>query len=95
MDRFRAIVTADDVARSKPDPEGYTLAARRMGLSPGNCLAIEDTPAGIASAKAAGLRTLAVTTSFPASDLTQAERIVSSLAEVTVSRLREWFDPAS
>ena len=94
MDRFRTIVTADDVAHSKPDPEGYTLAAQRLGLTPQHCLAIEDTPAGIASAKAAGLRVLAVTTSFPADHLAQADRIVASLSDVTVDGLREWF-PAS
>jgi beta-phosphoglucomutase len=92
MDLFRAIVTADDVRRSKPDPEGYALAARRLGLAPGHCLAVEDTPAGIASARVAGLHTLAVSTSFPLQELSEADRSVASLASVTVPKLRSWFN---
>ena len=61
---FRVVVTAEDVARSKPDPESYRLAVERLGESLGQpldahaCLAIEDTPTGAASAAGAGLRVL-------------------------------------
>ncbi len=59
-DAFRAVLTRDDVKRSKPDPEIYRLAASRLGVSPGDALAIEDSPHGVASAKGAGLHCVAV-----------------------------------
>ncbi len=92
MQRFGAVVTADDVARSKPDPAGYLLAAERLGVAPGECVAIEDTPAGIASALGAGLKTLALTTTCPADALTDADRIVESLTQVDPNALAEWFE---
>jgi len=82
---FDLIVTAEDVARSKPDPECYRLAHARLNefrglnLTSGRLLAIEDTPAGIAAAKGAGLRVIAVTNSYPATHLSQADRIVETL----------------
>jgi len=84
-DCFDVIVTAEDVARSKPDPECYVLAHTwlnefsLLNLAPGQVLAIEDTPAGIAAAKGAGLRVIAVTNSYPAAHLSQADRIVETL----------------
>lgn len=50
----RVMVTAEDVRCGKPDPEGFLLAAKRLGVSIGDCLVFEDSPAGVASAKAAG-----------------------------------------
>lgn len=90
-ERFRGIVCADDVERSKPDPQCYTLAAQRLGIAPQHCVAIEDTPAGIISARDAGLRTLAVASSFPIDRLLDAERVVGSLAEVNLELLSQWF----
>ncbi len=57
---FAAAVTGDEVTRGKPDPEAYLLAATRLGLEPGDCLAIEDSRPGTASALAAGVPVLAV-----------------------------------
>lgn len=95
---FDVIVTAADVRASKPDPESYVLAVTRLisaypvkGITPGNCLAIEDTPAGIASAKGAGLKVLAVTNSYPEEELNGADRIVASLADVNLHTLRDIF----
>ncbi len=50
----RVLITAEDVQRGKPDPEGFLLAARRLGVRIEDCLVFEDSPAGVASAKAAG-----------------------------------------
>ena len=61
---FDAIVTGDDVAQKKPDPEIFLLAASRLNLPPAECLVVEDAPNGIAAAKAAGCRCLGLTTSF-------------------------------
>jgi mannitol-1-/sugar-/sorbitol-6-phosphatase len=66
-------VTAEDVVRGKPDPEGYLLACSRLGISPGNALVLEDAPAGVAAARAAGAGyVLAVTTTHPAAALETA-----------------------
>ncbi|NBC10744.1 MAG: HAD-IA family hydrolase [Planctomycetes bacterium] len=96
---FEVIVSADDVARSKPDPASYALAAERLAayhpdanLQPGACLAIEDTAAGIASARGAGLMTLGLTTTGPAEALADAGRVIDSLAGVTIEQLRAWYD---
>ncbi len=82
---FDTIVTADDTHISKPDPAPYRLAAERLGVSDG--LAIEDTPAGIASAKGAGLKVLAVTNSYEREFLTEADCIVDSLEGLTLDSL--------
>ena len=95
---FDVIVTAADVRASKPDPESYALAVSRLisvyparGITAGGCLAIEDTPAGIASAKGAGLKVMAVTNSYPKEDLTSADHVVASLADVTLKNLHALF----
>ena len=62
------IISKEDVAKPKPWPDGYRLAVQRMGLAPGQCLAIEDSPTGLAAARAAGVGVLAVAHPFsPAS----------------------------
>ena len=61
---FDAIVTADDVERTKPDPEGYRLAMSRLGATPATSLGVEDSPAGLRGAIAADLPVLAVPTAF-------------------------------
>lgn len=75
------IVTADQVKIGKPDPAPYLLAARRLGVDPADCLVVEDAPAGLTSAKAAGMARLAVTTTHAAADL-DADAIVRDLAAV-------------
>jgi len=57
---FAAVVAGDEVTRGKPHPEPYLTAAARLGVAPGECVAIEDSPTGVASAVAAGVPTLAV-----------------------------------
>jgi beta-phosphoglucomutase len=95
---FDVVVTAEDVAASKPDPASYALAVARLAarfpgraVTPETTLAIEDTPAGIASAKGAGLRALAVTNSYPEEKLAAASRVVASLAGIDLAGLRLLF----
>jgi sugar-phosphatase len=76
------LVTADDVQHAKPDPEPYLLAARRLGVSPQRCLVVEDAPAGIAAARAAGCQVLGVQGTAPA--LAGAETEVDGLDRVAV-----------
>jgi beta-phosphoglucomutase len=60
-DLFEVVVTGEDTARHKPDPEAYRLAAERLGVEPAECLAFEDSEAGEASARAAGVAVVRVT----------------------------------
>ncbi|GFO62035.1 haloacid dehalogenase [Geomonas silvestris] len=91
---FDTLVTADEVAASKPDPESYRVAVQRLqALYPGKVdasrgVAIEDTPAGIVSATGAGLKVLAVTNSYPEERLSGAWRVVNSLVGIDLEGLR-------
>ncbi|SEP08317.1 HAD-IA family hydrolase [Actinacidiphila rubida] len=77
------LVTADDITRGKPDPEPFLVAAARLGIAPADCLVIEDAPAGLRSARAAGMRSIAVTTTHAAAEL-QADVVVSGLQALLV-----------
>jgi HAD superfamily hydrolase (TIGR01509 family) len=65
-DAFPIIVRGDEVARGKPAPDVFIEAARRLGVAPADCLVFEDAPMGIEAAQAAGMRVVALTTSFQA-----------------------------
>lgn len=86
-DRFDAVVTADDVLRTKPDPEPYLTAARLLGVEPVRCVVLEDSPNGVAAATAAGCAVVAVPSLLPV-ELAPGRLVVSSLAEVGPSDLR-------
>ena len=93
---FRAIVGADDVSRGKPDPEPYLRAAARLlphapDLKPEECVAFEDSVPGIAAARTAGMKVVAVTNSYPAEKLTAAHRVVASLEGLDSAGLRALF----
>lgn len=79
---FKALITADDVSRHKPDPEPYQKAAAALGKEPGRCLAVENAPAGIASALSAGATCYAVCSTLPADALNQAHQIYADLDQV-------------
>lgn len=85
---FRLIVASGDTPSSKPGPDPYLAAVAALQAKPDRSIAIEDTAAGLASAKAAGLRCIGVTTTFPASKLQLADRIVTSLDEITAPLIR-------
>jgi len=87
VDVFDLIVSAEDVTRGKPDPGGYLLALRRLRLEAADAVAIEDSPPGIAAAKAAGLRCVAVLGTAPRERLGQADEIVPRLDAALVERL--------
>jgi sugar-phosphatase len=76
------LVSAEDVRRGKPSPEGYLRAAELLGVPPDDCLVFEDAPPGVAAARAAGTRVIGVATTHPAEALGDAHAIVSSLADV-------------
>ena len=87
-DCFRFLVTADDVARTKPAPDPYTKALARLGNGePAEVVAIEDTEAGVASAKAAGLRCVAIVGTHPRERLAEADEIADRLDLELLRRL--------
>jgi len=88
---FQTIVTSGDVDNPKPHPATYSKAVEDLGVEPSACFAIEDSPNGIASAVGAGLRVIGVAVMHDASKLSRAERIVSTLADVSLDGLRQWF----
>ncbi|PRZ03431.1 HAD superfamily hydrolase (TIGR01509 family) [Isoptericola sp. CG 20/1183] len=84
---FATLVTGDQVARGKPDPEPYLVAARRLGVRPSECVAIEDSPTGLTSALAAGARTLGVEAVLPIEAREGLSR-AASLTDVDLAFLR-------
>ncbi|MDR0358679.1 MAG: HAD-IA family hydrolase [bacterium] len=78
------LVTADDVRHGKPDPEPFLLAAERLGVEPSRCVVFEDAPTGITAARAAGMRTVAVVTTYCRDDL-HADVVITELRDVAVS----------
>jgi len=87
LDVFEVIVSAEEVMRGKPDPEGYLLALRRLRLQAADAVAIEDSPPGIAAAKAAGLSCVAVLGTATRERLGQADEIVPRLDTGLIDRL--------
>jgi len=76
------VVTADDVAEGKPSPDPYLKGAALLGFAAEDCVVFEDTPAGIESARAAGMKVIALDTTYPAKDLSRADAVLNSLAQV-------------
>ncbi len=81
----KVMVAADEVANGKPHPEPYLKGAELLGVDPKDCLVIEDAPAGIRSAHAAGMKALGLTSTYPASALTEADVVISSLNQLHVN----------
>jgi mannitol-1-/sugar-/sorbitol-6-phosphatase len=75
-------VAAEDVVRGKPDPEGFAVAASALGVQPGTCVVIEDSPAGVAAGRTFGATVIAVLGTHTARDLRGAHRIIYSLHDL-------------
>ena len=80
------LISADDVVKGKPSPEPYLEGAALLGFAASGCLVFEDAPAGIAAARAAGMRVIALQTTYPADQLGAADAVLASLKDVSV----EW-----
>ena len=78
------LVTADDVSLGKPNPEPYMKGAAGLGIAPELCLVFEDAPAGILAAKAAGMRVIAVRTTYPTSQLAGADTTIADFTAIKV-----------
>jgi HAD superfamily hydrolase (TIGR01509 family) len=85
---FDEIVCGDDVSKGKPDPETYQVAAKKLDLKPKECVVFEDAEKGIAAAKDAGCKCIAVKNPYtPPQNLSRADRIITTLKEVTENLL--------
>jgi sugar-phosphatase len=84
------MVNAEDVARGKPDPEGYLTAARRLGVDPSEALVVEDAPAGIEAGRAAGAAVVGVTSTHPPSELGEADVVIPSLESLPAVLVRDF-----
>lgn len=95
-DHVSAVVGADDVREHKPHPEPYRMAAAAIGVDPTRCTAVEDTPIGVASARAAGTFTVAVERGVvdPAG-LVSADRVVAELDVAALIPPADWISPAA
>jgi len=93
-DSFDVIVSAEEVRRGKPDPEGFLLALQKLNdvwpdpIAPECCIVVEDSHWGLQAARAAGMRTVAVTNTYDAAQLKQADRVVHRLDDLTLDDLR-------
>ncbi|HET9838694.1 MAG TPA: HAD family hydrolase [Candidatus Angelobacter sp.] len=83
----RYMVTADDVVQGKPSPEPYLSGAALLGVAPADCIVCEDTPPGIASAHAAGMRAIAVGNTYSTHQLAAADAVAGSLEEIAIEVL--------
>jgi HAD superfamily hydrolase (TIGR01509 family) len=96
LDRFQCIRCRDDVAHAKPEPDLYLAVLECLGVSAAEAIAVEDSPNGVAAAKRAGIRCVAIPNSITARlDLGEADLMLSSLADVTVAELLERLAPTS
>lgn len=90
---FEVIVSAEEVTRGKPDPEGFLLALSRLNecvvapITPGRCVVIEDSHWGLKAARAAGMHTVAVTNTYEADQLKQADMVIDRLDRLAVQDL--------
>ena len=84
---FDRIITGDDVKKGKPDPEPYLKAAKELGVRPEECVVVEDSINGVKSAKAAGMKCIGITNSFPREELERAgaDYVIDVIVELPVA----------
>lgn len=85
---FKAVINSSHITNGKPHPEIYQLAAKKLALEPSQCVAFEDSVSGIASAKTAGLKAIAVRTTETDEKLKNADLIIKDFSEVTVETIK-------
>ncbi|NOZ57496.1 MAG: HAD-IA family hydrolase [Calditrichaeota bacterium] len=83
LGKFDVVITSEHVKKGKPSPDPYLEAARRLGVEPRACVVVENAPLGIRSAKAAGMRCIAVTSTLPPEVLSEADCLIEKIAELT------------
>jgi len=91
-DVFQTIVTSEDVPTPKPHPATYAKAVENLGFQPNECVAFEDSPNGILSAKGAGLRVVGISAMHGADKLGEADKVVPHLRGASLETLYSWLD---
>jgi beta-phosphoglucomutase family hydrolase len=89
---FDAYARGTEVAEGKPSPLVFLLAAEKLEVDPHDCVVIEDAIAGVAAAKRAGMKCIAVTNSHPRNKLDQADLIVDTLEDISINDLKKLFE---
>jgi sugar-phosphatase len=82
LPRPDVFITADDIKAGKPAPDAYLLAAKRLRVSPADCVVVEDAPAGIQAGKAAGMKVIGIASSHSKEELRQADVVVQQLTDI-------------
>lgn len=88
---FQAIVSADDVTTSKPNPETFLKAAEKLNTDPADCIVFEDAPKGVEAAQNAGMRCIVITTAHPKEDFEQYKNVISFIADYTDPYITNFF----
>jgi len=83
-DAFDTLVAEEDAERGKPDPQGYLVAAERLGIAPEECVVIEDAPGGVEAAKRADMRCIGLAAGRETGALAQADLVVAGLEDDAV-----------
>jgi HAD superfamily hydrolase (TIGR01509 family) len=87
---FNVIVTYEDVSKRKPDPEPYLITAKKLNLSPDECVVIEDTEIGLTSAKSAGMKCIVIKNEYSKNhDFSKADMTINSADDLTVEMLKK------
>ena len=92
QDYFEAKVDSSMCERGKPSPDIYLAAAEELGVSPGRCVAIEDSNAGMKAARAAGMKVVAITTTISRNEIKDADLIIDNFSELSVEDVDELLE---
>jgi len=88
---FSAIVSANNVTKSKPDPETFVKAATLLNVSPGECIVFEDAPKGVEAAQNAGMKAIALTTMHTKEEFAQYKNVIGFIKDYTDPQLQKWL----
>ena len=92
-DHFGALVTGEDVTRGKPDPQVFLMAAERLGVPPSRCVVVEDAPAGLQAAHAAGMACVGIaSTGRTRDELAEADLVVDTLGQLSPDVFHQLVD---
>lgn len=86
---FKEVIYSKDIQKGKPDPEIYFITAERLNVLPQNCLVFEDSVAGVQSAKAAGMKVVAIATTHTPEELKSADKLIYDYDEISITDIRE------
>ena len=89
---FKEVIYSKDIKKGKPDPEIYFITAKKLAVDPKNCVVFEDAVAGVQSAKDAGMKVIAVTTTHTPAELAQADQLIRHYDEISVKDILQLLE---